>query len=145
MNTLRLEPNRREIACYSPSSNQNVHIFPGGALYDPRTNYVHILKSSDGSSVFQLLPIKSSNKYRNRAIATVAETLFSAFGAEFFEYENQSDASDFLLDKAVSFSFTQVADVISKLTEKTVGLGYFDMKTKALILDFPIVIQSDSL
>lgn len=143
MNQIQLVPNQSKFTFNDRKGS--LVVAPGEALYDPTTRVVHILKSNDESNpvLLQLLPIKVTETYRNRAIARAATTLIGAFGIDpdIFENDNLENISDFFFGRAVGFSLDSIADFISEQTARTEGYGYFNMSDGRLIFDFPIVLQ----
>ncbi|NES18637.1 MAG: hypothetical protein F6K41_06825 [Symploca sp. SIO3E6] len=142
MNQIQLYHNTTTVNFLHPNGG-TVSIPPGEALYDPVTGYIHILKSSDPNDpmLLQLFPIKKTQHEKNRAIARVASALVSVLGIDFVENDNVNELVDFVFDESVSFSLNNIADVISNMTAETIGLGYYDMKTKELVWNFPIQIR----
>ncbi len=143
MSQIHLEPNTTKIVFRDPPPNgEALYILPGEALYDSATGYIHILKNNSINDpiLLQLLPIKVPQTERNRAIARVGSVLLSAFGIDFFEEDNLNEVASFLFDESVNISFNALADVISVMTAKTEGLGYYNMKTKELVFGFPIIM-----
>ncbi|MBE9002735.1 hypothetical protein IQ274_32275 [Nostoc sp. LEGE 12447] len=133
---MQLLPNTTTIHVKVPSSNESFFIPPGEALYDPETGYIHFLKSTDNKNpmLLQLLPRKIQQTHRNRSIAKVMTTLISVFGV------NINELVDFLFDEGIERAGPVLADVISSVTAKE-ELGYYNMQTKELALDFPIRIS----
>ncbi|MEH2149446.1 hypothetical protein [Nostoc sp.] len=143
MNQIHLEPNMTKIIFRDPPPNGKAFtILPGEALYNSVTGYIHILKSNDVGDpiLLQLLPIKVAQIHRNRAIAKVATTIISAFGIDFFDDDNRYKVTNFFFNKAVDLSSPALADVISVMTAREEGFGYYDMKTKELIFGFAIIM-----
>jgi hypothetical protein len=141
MNKMRLIPNRTQISIRNPPPDgEELFIFPGQALYDQETGFIHFIKSNEfeNSALLQLLPTEVIEIHQNQAIAKVLSVLVSVFGIDFFEDDNSNKIANQVFNKAVDFSSDTLVNVISFMAPKKQMLAYHNTSNGEIFYSYPI-------